>query len=155
MASLWDDHRVFVLGEDQDFLDGAATFEVSLDAIPTTYLFDTFTKTLCVGYDNVTLTFKLFSGREVPMVPRLLAPSMASLEDLLSLFFTLSKAHLGYLHWVRDFLRCSFSCLNNSGLLHTVLALWERVLITLTWQRGCDGYPTVGTGLYEWVSCTQ
>ena len=56
---------------------------------------------------------------------------MASLEDLLSLFSTLFKAHLGYLHWVRAFLRCSLSCLRNSGLLHTVLTLWERVLITL------------------------
>ena len=33
------DHRVFVLGGDQEVLDGAATFEVSLDAIPTTNLF--------------------------------------------------------------------------------------------------------------------
>ena len=49
-------HRVFVLGGDQEVLDGAATFEVSLDAIPTTDLFDTFTKTLCVGYDNMALT---------------------------------------------------------------------------------------------------
>ena len=28
---------------------------MGLDAIPTTDLFDAFTKTLCVGYDNVTL----------------------------------------------------------------------------------------------------
>ena len=55
------DHGVFVLGGDQEVLDGAATFEVSLDAIPTTDLFDTFTKTLCVGYDYVTLTPN-FSG---------------------------------------------------------------------------------------------
>ena len=34
---------------------------MSLDAIPTTDLFDTFTKTLCVGYDYVTLTLN-FSG---------------------------------------------------------------------------------------------
>ena len=45
------DHRVFVLRGDQEVFDGTATFEVSLDAIPTTDLFDTFTKTLCVGYD--------------------------------------------------------------------------------------------------------
>ena len=32
------DHRVFVLGGDQEVLYGAATFEVSLDAIPTTDL---------------------------------------------------------------------------------------------------------------------
>ena len=49
------DHRVFVLGGDQEVLDGAATFEVSTDP------FDTFTKTLCVWYDYVTLTLN-FSG---------------------------------------------------------------------------------------------
>ena len=54
------DLRVFVLGGDQEVLDGAATFEVSLDAIPTTDLFDTFTKTLCVGYDNMVLTLNFF-----------------------------------------------------------------------------------------------
>ena len=51
------DHRVFVLGGDQEDFDGSATLEVSLDAIPTTDLFDTFTKTLCVGYDNVPFVF--------------------------------------------------------------------------------------------------
>ena len=66
-----------------------------------------------------------------PVVPWLLVPAMISLIDLLSLFSTLSKAHLGYLHLVRAFLRWSFSCWSNSGLLHTVLALWERVLMTL------------------------
>ena len=67
----------------------------------------------------------------VLLAPLLLTPSMASLEGLLSLFSTLSKAHLGYLHLVRAFLRCPFSCLSSSGLLHTVWALWERVLMTL------------------------
>ena len=55
------DHGVFVLGGDQEVFDGAATFEVSLDTIPTIDLFDTFTKTLCVGYDYVALTLN-FSG---------------------------------------------------------------------------------------------
>ena len=55
------DHRVFVHGGDQEVLYGATTFEVSLDAIPTTDLFETFTKILCVGYDNVALTLN-FSG---------------------------------------------------------------------------------------------
>ena len=36
---------------------------MSLDAIPTTDPFDTFTKTLCVGYDNVTLTRHSLVGR--------------------------------------------------------------------------------------------
>ena len=55
------DHRVFVLRGDQEVFDSAPTFEVSLDPIPSTNLFDTFTKTLCVGYDYVTLTLD-FSG---------------------------------------------------------------------------------------------
>ena len=56
------DHRVSVLRGDQEVLDGATTFEVSLDATPTTDLFDIFTKTLCVGYDNVALTLNLSGG---------------------------------------------------------------------------------------------
>ena len=56
------DHRVFVLGGDQKVFDGGATLEVSLDAIPTTDLFDTFTKTLCVGNDNMTLTLHSLVG---------------------------------------------------------------------------------------------
>ena len=34
-----------------------------LDAIPTTDLFDFFTKTLCVGYDNVPFTFDFMVSR--------------------------------------------------------------------------------------------
>ena len=56
------DHGVFVLGGDKEVLDCAATFEVSLDTIPTMDLFDTFTKTLCVGYDYVTLTLSFSDG---------------------------------------------------------------------------------------------
>ena len=36
---------------------------MSLDAISTTDLSDTFTKTLCVGYDNVALTLHFLVGR--------------------------------------------------------------------------------------------
>ena len=57
------DHWVFVLRGDQKVSDGSATFEVSLDAIPTTDLFDTFTKTLCVGYDNVPLVLHFMVSR--------------------------------------------------------------------------------------------
>ena len=53
------DHRVFVLGGDQEVLDGAATFEVGLNAISTTDFLDALTKTLCVGYDSLTLGFDL------------------------------------------------------------------------------------------------
>ena len=57
------DHRVFVLGGDQEVFDGFATFEVGLNATSTTDLLDTFTKTLCVRYDNVTLVFNFIGGR--------------------------------------------------------------------------------------------
>ena len=43
-------------------MDGFATLEVSLDAISTTYLSDTFTKTLCVGYDYVLFVFHFLVG---------------------------------------------------------------------------------------------
>ena len=43
--------------------DGSAPFEVSLDAIPTTDHFDTFTKTLCVGYDNMLLVLLFMVSR--------------------------------------------------------------------------------------------
>ena len=43
---------------------------MSLDAISTTDLFDTFAKTLCVGYDNVTLTLHSMVGR----LGRIVAP---------------------------------------------------------------------------------
>ena len=36
---------------------------MGLDAIPTTDLFGAFTKTLCVGYDNMTLIFDFIVGR--------------------------------------------------------------------------------------------
>ena len=43
--------------------DGSATLEVSLDVIPTTDLFDTFTKALCVGYDNVPFVLHFMISR--------------------------------------------------------------------------------------------
>ena len=57
------EYRVLVLRGDQKVFDGFATLEVSLDAISTTDPFDTFTKTLCVGYDNMTLTLHFMVGR--------------------------------------------------------------------------------------------
>ena len=63
MTPLWLTIGFLSLVETRRFLDGAATFEVGLNAISTTDLFDTFTKTLCVGYDNVTLIFNFIGGR--------------------------------------------------------------------------------------------
>ena len=125
------DHRVFVLGGDQKVLDGTATFEVGLNAISTTDLFDTFTKTLCVGYDNVALGFDFIGCSLGTRGTLVVNPSITSLVGLLSLFSTLSKAHLGYLHQVRAFLMRSIYFWSITGLLHTILALWDRVLIIL------------------------
>ena len=57
------DHGVFVLWGDQELLNGSTTFEVGLNAIPTTDHFYAFTKTLCIGYDNVNLIFDFIGGR--------------------------------------------------------------------------------------------
>ena len=49
----------------------------------------------------------------VPVVPWLLAPSVTSLEGLLSLFSTLPKARLGYLQWINAFLRWAWNPSNT------------------------------------------
>ena len=103
MASLWLTIGSLSLGGGQEVYDGAATFEVSLDAISTTDLFDTFTKTLCVGYDIVAFTLNFFSDSMSTCGTLVVTPSMAWLEDLLSLFSTLFKAQLGYLHLGESF----------------------------------------------------
>ena len=126
------DHRVFVLGEDQEVFDGAATFEVSLDAITSTDLFDTFTKTLCVMYDNMALTLNFSSGSRGTCGTLVIRPIISLIWKA---YWTFSppcpKPIWGiYIGW-ELFLRCSFSILSNSGLLHTVLTLWERVFIIL------------------------
>ena len=54
MAPLWLTIGSLSLGGDQEVLDGAATFEVGLNAISTTDLLKPFTKTLCVWHNNVT-----------------------------------------------------------------------------------------------------
>ena len=79
------DNRVFVLGGDQEVFDGCATLEVSLDAIPTTDLFDTFTKTLCVGNDNVTLTLHSLVGRLGIVVAPIIYLSGRPVESILHL----------------------------------------------------------------------
>ena len=79
------DHWVFVLGGDQKVLDGSATLEVSLDAIPTTDLLDTFRKTFCVGNDNVTLTLHSLVGRLGIIVAPIIDLSGRPVESILHL----------------------------------------------------------------------
>ena len=65
--------------------DGSATFEVSLDAISTTDLSDTFTKKLCVGYDNVALTLYFMVGRLGSVVAPIINLSGRPVESFLHL----------------------------------------------------------------------
>ena len=92
------DHGVFVLGGYQEVLDGTATFEVSLDTIPTTDLFDTFTKTLCVRNDYVTLTLNFSVGSRGTVCALVINPINGLTGRPVEPFSTLSKTHLGYLH---------------------------------------------------------
>ena len=71
----------------------------------------------------------------VPAVSWVLELLLSWLVGLDSILSTLSIAHLGYLQLVTDFLRWSIYFWKSSGLLHTVLALWLRVLITLYADR--------------------
>ena len=97
-----------------------------LDAIPTTDPFDAFTKTLCVGYDNVPLIFDFVLADWALLVP----PSLTCLVDLLSLSSTLSKGHFGHLAF-------------GESLAEVVLFLLEQLRLAAH-----SGDP-MGKGLYN------
>ena len=58
---------------------------MSVDAIPTTDLFDTFTKTLCVGYDNVPLVLHFMVSRLGIIVAPIINLSGRPVESFLHL----------------------------------------------------------------------
>ena len=91
------DHGVFVLRGDQEVFDGAPTFEVSLDPIPTTDLFDTFTKTLCVGYDYVTLTLNFSGGSRGTVSTLVIKPINGLTGGLVKPFLHFVQSPLGIL----------------------------------------------------------
>ena len=68
------DHRVFVLEGDQKVPDSITTFEVGQYVIPPTDVLDTFTETLCVRYDSVTLGFNLIGCISYPYTLGLIIP---------------------------------------------------------------------------------
>ena len=91
------DHRVFVLRGDQEVFDGTATFEVSLDPIPSTDLFDTFTKTLCVGYDYVTLALDFSGGSRGTISTLVVNPINGLTGGLVKHFLHFVQSPLGIL----------------------------------------------------------
>ena len=103
------DHRVLVLRGDQEVFDGFATLEVSLDAISTTDLFDTFTKTLCVGYDNVSLTLHFMVGR----LGRIVAPIINLARNIKESIY----------------IRVNNPSLNNNVGKFNLSHIWDRVLL--------------------------
>ena len=90
-------HRVFVLRGNQEVFDGAATFEVSLDPIPSTDLFDTFTKTLGVGYDYVTLTLNFSGGSRGTISTLVVNPINGLTRGLVKPFLHFVQSSLGIL----------------------------------------------------------
>ena len=100
---------------------------MSLDAIPTTDLFDTFTKTFCVGYDNVPFVLHFMVSRLGIVGAPIINLSGRPVES----FLPLVQSPLWIFALSESLPEVIFSCWSNSGLLHTVEALWERVWITL------------------------
>ena len=154
MAPLWLTIGFLSLGGEEEAFDGPATFEVGLNAISTTDLFDTFTKTLCVGYDNVTLSFN-FLGERLGRFGALVANPIIDLPGRPGEpFLHLVQSPFGIFAFVESLHEVVLSCWSNSGLLHTVEALWERVWITLNlaerwwWLSHCKYWSVCVDFLY-------
>ena len=129
------DHGIFVLGETRRY--GAATFEVGLDAIPTTDLFDTFTKTFCVGYDYVTLTLN-FSGSSMGTIVTLVVIPINGLTGRpVEPFLHLVQSPFGIgifvllSRYIKEsiFTRVNNPTLNSNVGKFNLPHIWDRVLI--------------------------
>ena len=121
------DHGVFVLGGDQEVLYGATTYEVSLDPIPATDLFDTFTKTLCVGYDYVTLTLNFSGGSRGTVSTLVVSPINGLTGRPVKSFLHLVQSPLGILELSESFPEVFFFLFEP---LRIAAQFWS-------YQRGC------------------
>ena len=125
MAPLMADHGVFVFGGDQKVLDGAATFEVGLYAIPPTDLFNAFTKTLCIQYDDMTLGFDFIGSGlgtcSAPVVSPINDPPGGPVKPFLHLVqsplwvFTLGECLPEMIHFLVEKLRVATHCFGPMG----------------------------------------
>ena len=114
------DHRVFVLRGDREVFDGVATFEVSLDTITSTDLFDTVTKTLCVRYDYMTLTLNFSGGSRGTVSTLVINPINGLTGEMLSLSRYIKES---------IFIRVNNPTLNNNIGKFNLPHIWDRVLI--------------------------
>ena len=113
---------------DQEIFDGSATFEVSLDAIPATDLFDTFTKTLCVGYDNVLLVLHVMVSRlGIVVVPIISLPG----RPVESFFQIIGRKGHNLARNIKEsiYIRVNNLTLNNNIGKFNLSHIWDRVLL--------------------------
>ena len=76
---------------------------MSLDTIPTTDLFDTFTKTLCVGYDYVALTLNFSGGSKGTIGTLVVNPINGLTGRPVEPFLHLVQSPLGIFAWGESF----------------------------------------------------
>ena len=100
---------------------------MSLDAIPTTDPFDTFTKTLCVGNDNVTLTLHSLIGS----LGIVAAPIINLSGRLVKPFLHLVQSPFGVVAFGESFPEVLLFFLKQLRITAHGGALWERVWMTL------------------------
>ena len=114
--------------------------------------FDTFTKTLCVGYDNMTLTRHSLVGRLGIMV----APIIDLTGRLVESFLHLVQSPFWIVAFGESFPEVLLFFLKQLRIAaHCGSPVGEGLDDTKLRQRGDGGCPTVNTGLYVWVSCIQ
>ena len=103
------------------------TLKMGLNVIPTKDLFDAFTKTLCVGYNNVALIFDFIGGR--------LGTCGASISNLsgrpVESFLHLVQSPLGIFAFSESIPEMVLFLLEQLRPATHLEALWERVWITL------------------------
>ena len=96
----------------------------------------------------------------VVLLPTLVLLPSPSWLLFINSFCILLMAHLGYLHLTKASLRSCNSSLRSSGAVHTVLALWVSVSMTLYlaerlwWLFHCK-YWSVWVGFQYTVMCNE
>ena len=114
-------YRIFVFWFDQYILNSSISLEVGVDSIPLAYILMLSPSPCVYGITICSLLYfslvesppsGLLLGLSVsPLLcsPWLLCTLLSSWLLLVNLLSILSKAHLGYLHLARAFLRCCIS----------------------------------------------
>ena len=130
LLSLWATRKV----------DGISSFKISLDCHFATNVFKMFTEPLCVGNHHLDISVLL-------AVNVLFVVLVVGVVLVVILDFEPSEGQLGNLHIGKTPLMCSFSFCSTCWFVQTVLAFWEGCRKHCTWQKGCGGCPSEGTGL--------